>query len=414
MKKYKFLTVKDSPWQFEFEGKKFSVTPPEAHYIKNRRLDSLPEKDGLPWSCGYIPEEVRAAGCSGAYAVDLSTVSICDENGRKLRRGRDYGCGSMWNTFWRLPGGRIGADTPVYFSCTYYLQRLDSLVRTANGRLAVRTGTEDIATPKAPELAAGEERIGNIFLQGKMKKLTNSDLFPVLEESFPAELVPPAPAARLLPETLKKLRNGGKLKIFAWGDSVTECTYMPKENGWQYQFAERLAAAFPKADIELVSHGWSGRTISAYLEEPPGSEHNYEEQILPVKADLTVVEFVNDASLPPEKWEYNFAKIFRDFSAGGSEVILIAPHYVRPDWMGLKNQKHTDKDPRPYISFLRDFTAENHIALADAALRYGRLWRQGIPYNTLMTNTINHPDRSGMKIFADALMALFDCEEKEQ
>ena len=56
---------------------------------------------------------------------------------------------------------------------------------------------------------------------------------------------------------------------------------------------------------------------------------------------------------------------------------------------------------------LRQFAARHDVALADASLRYGRLWRQGIPYNTLMLNAINHPDERGMRLFADALIALF-------
>ena len=53
-----------------------------------------------------------------------------------------------------------------------------------------------------------------------------------------------------------------------------------------------------------------------------------------------------------------------------------------------------------------DFTTIG-LAVADASLRYGRLWRQGIPYSTLMMNNINHPNVFGMSLFADALMALF-------
>jgi hypothetical protein len=45
--------------------------------------------------------------------------------------------------------------------------------------------------------------------------------------------------------------------------------------------------------------------------------------------------------------------------------------------------------------------------LADAARRYGRLWRQGIPYLTLMENGINHPNLAGHQILADSLLALF-------
>ena len=53
------------------------------------------------------------------------------------------------------------------------------------------------------------------------------------------------------------------------------------------------------------------------------------------------------------------------------------------------------------------FDLQHWIALADASRRYGRLWRQGIPYSSLMLNSINHPDARGMKLFADALMELF-------
>ena len=75
--------------------------------------------------------------------------------------------------------------------------------------------------------------------------------------------------------------------------------------------------------------------------------------------------------------------------------------------MGLNRERDVDDDPRPYVAGLREFAARNQVALADASRRYGRLWRQGIPYSTLMLNSINHPDARGMKLFADALMELF-------
>ena len=43
----------------------------------------------------------------------------------------------------------------------------------------------------------------------------------------------------------------------------------------------------------------------------------------------------------------------------------------------------------------------------DASRRYGRLWRQGIPYLTLMENNINHPNEFGHTLFADSLIELF-------
>ena len=66
-----------------------------------------------------------------------------------------------------------------------------------------------------------------------------------------------------------------------------------------------------------------------------------------------------------------------------------------------------DDDPRPYVAGLREFEVRNQTALADASRRHGGPGRRGIPYSTLMLNSINHPDARGMKLFADALMELF-------
>jgi hypothetical protein len=129
--------------------------------------------------------------------------------------------------------------------------------------------------------------------------------------------------------------------------------------------------------------------------------------VLGVKPDLIISEFVNDASLQPAQVEERYAKLLADFKAIGAEWIILTPHYVRPDWMGLTSEREIDNDPRPYVEGLRQFAAKHDVALADASLRWGRLWRQGIPYNTLLVNAINHPNARGMRIFADSLMALF-------
>ena len=80
---------------------------------------------------------------------------------------------------------------------------------------------------------------------------------------------------------------------------------------------------------------------------------------------------------------------------------------IRPAWMGLTRQREIDDDPREYVKFRREFIAGNKIPLADAFLRDGQPWRQGIPCTTLMKNTINHPAASGKKILAGSPMALF-------
>jgi hypothetical protein len=111
--------------------------------------------------------------------------------------------------------------------------------------------------------------------------------------------------------------------------------------------------------------------------------------------------------MTPAQVNERYSKLLADFQGIGAEWIILTPHYVRPDWMGLNRERDVNDDPRPYVAGLREFAPQHRIALADASRRYGRLWRQGIPYSSLMLNSINHPDARGMKIFADALMELF-------
>jgi len=190
---------------------------------------------------------------------------------------------------------------------------------------------------------------------------------------------------------------------------VTVGSFVPdfERQRWQEQFVARLRERFPRAKIELVTEAGGGRNTSSYLDEPPGSEHNYREKVLGAKPDLVVSEFVNDAGLSPEQVQERYGRLLGDFRGIGAEWIILTPHYVRPDWMGLAREREIDDDPRPYVAGLRRFAAARGVALADASLRWGRLWRQGIPYSTLMLNSINHPDARGMKLFADSLMALF-------
>ena len=172
-------------------------------------------------------------------------------------------------------------------------------------------------------------------------------------------------------------------------------------------FAAALKERFPQADIELVTVGWPGKNSEMFFAEPPGSEWNYVARILDSRPDLILMEFVNDAGLSSDIWQKNYTRVVEDVRRIGAELILITPHYVRPDWMGLTEEKRCDADPRPYVQFLREFARENSIALADVSRSYGGLWRRGIPYTTLLVNGINHPNADGMKLFQKALLDLF-------
>jgi lysophospholipase L1-like esterase len=391
------------------------VSPPPLITVKAEKYTALPvfKPNAGGWAKG--------ARLRGVQTQETTTPNLLDPDSFILRagpkskdtvfqRGRDYEIDPAWGTFGRLTNGAIKPDQKVYASYRHALSRLDAVVLTRAGKIVLRKGEPSAAAPLPPKIEKGESHLGNIWLPGRMTRLGSDNLFPILESAYPEPTKPsPSVAEQLLPKTMKKLQSGEHLRLLAWGDSVTVGTYVPdwEHNRWQEQFVARLRERFPNANIELVTEAWGGRNSSSYLGEPPGSPHNYREKVLDSKPDLIVSEFVNDAGFNPQQVEERYGKLLTDFQSIGAEWIILTPHYVRPDWMGLTRERDIDDDPRPYVTGLRQFAAKHSVALADASRRYGRLWRQGIPYNTLMLNSINHPDARGMKIFADALMELF-------
>jgi lysophospholipase L1-like esterase len=383
------------------------VPPPDIVTVVDERHATLADFNpaGPPWRKGPPLAGVRAEECSVRGAVDPESVVVKDAaggSGRVFVRGTDYEADLDWGSFGRLPGGGIGADQPVFASYRYCLRRLDSIVLAPDGTITLRPGKPHVVTCEPPPLAAGELRLANIFIPGRITALAADCLYPILETEYPEPPRPqPSVAETLLPATMRKLRAGEPLTVLAWGDSVT--TY----GRWQSMFVDRLRERFPAARIELVTEGWGGRNTGSYLAEPPGSEHNYQEKVLDRRPDLVVSEFVNDAGLSPEQVEERYGRLLADFRGIGAEWIILTPHYVMPSWMKLESQREIDEDPRPYVTGVREFGRRHGVAVADASLRYGRLWRRGIPYQTLMENDINHPNVFGHSLFADSLLALF-------
>ena len=391
----------------------FLIAPPDGVEVLNEKIPALPLfNPAVPgWVKGVALEEVKAAECTVIRALDPDSLVVKSAPGREgtlLERGRDWEADSEWGTVGRLAEGRVAEGQPVWASYRAALRRIDSIVRLTDGTLELVRGEPQIVLCEPPSIPAGSERLVNVYLPGRIEQLSDANLFPILEDRCPPlpPGQPPLAKARL-PETLRRLEAGEPLKILAWGDSVT--TY----GRWQAMFVERLKARYPQSKIELVTEAWGGRNTGSYLAEPPGSDHNYQEKVLEARPHLIVSEFVNDAGMGPADVDQRYGRLLADFRGIGAEWIILTPHYVMPEWMGPgfveHGQRDIDDDPRPYVAGLKAFVAAHpeHVALADAARRYGRLWRQGIPYLSLMENNINHPNVAGHRIFADALDEVF-------
>lgn len=403
-------------WNVEVQGKGFpsqvvQIKPPRMVEVRSEKYSALPlfQPKASGWMKGAQLKGVKAQETTSPKLLDPQSVVLRSgpqPDSTEYVRSKDYEIDPEWGTFGRLEGGRIRAGQDVFVDYRHAQLRLDAVILTSGKKIIVREGMPRSAAPEVPAIQPGERHLGNIYLSGNIPQLGSDHLFPILEQAYPESLKPKHP---VIAKLKKQLSGGQSLRILAWGDSVTDGSYLPNKDTqrWQEQFVARLRKKYPKAKIELITEAWGGRNTGSYLAEPPGSVHNYQEKVLDTKPDLIISEFVNDAGLNPARVEERYTKLLNDFQKIGAEWIILTPHYVRPDWMGLTGEHDIDRDPRPYVEGLRQFTAKHNVPLADASLRYGRLWRQGVPYNTLMLNTINHPNAFGMSLFADALMELF-------
>ena len=255
------------------------VAPPAVVTVTAEKLDSLPlfDPNAGGWAKGAQLRGVQAQETTTPYLLDPESLVLRagpKRNSPILRRGQDYEADLVWGTVGRCPNGAIKEGQPVYASYRYAQLRLDAVVLTRGGRIVLRQGEPRPAAPLPPALKPGECRLANIWLPGRLSRLGSEHLFPVLETAYPEPpKSSPAPAEQLLPKTMSKLQSGERLRILAWGDSVTVGTYVPdwQRNRWQEQFVARLKARFPQANIELLTEAWGGRNTASYLGEPPGS-----------------------------------------------------------------------------------------------------------------------------------------------
>lgn len=339
----------------------------------------------------------------GNSMLDASSVAMRSVNTAAVTyvAGKDFAV-ERSGSIGRLPNGRIAAGETVLVSYRYHERRVDGVFRKPDGEVVLRSGKPRKGAPMPPDAKKDEQRLANIWVPERLAKLGPDNLFPVLEEVYPEppRLVP-SPAERFFPRALRRLTEGGPIKILVWGDSVTG-GYLGRDQ-WHQQLVRRLAERFPKATVNLIVR--SGPNSRHYFTAPPGDNFNYAEKVLAEKPDLVISEFLNDCPLDVNETEARYRKVLDDLRAIGTEWIIITPHYSTHT--GIRIERDCDEDPRAYVKWVRRFATANNVALADASLRYGRLWRQGLPWTSLMVNSMNHPDARGMAIFVDSIFALF-------
>lgn len=310
--------------------------------------------------------------------------------------GRDYTIDATWGAFAIVETGHLKPEQQVVARYQMSLRRVDAIVIDASRRPSAIQGTPSATCPEPPSIPPNTLHLANIYRPFGATTVEPEHLFPITAAR--PDLSPITDAPSLAP-VLGKLRDGKAVTIVCWGDSVTQGgdASSPAKN-YVSRFERMLKERFPKARIKVINAGIGGSSTLSRLKD-------IQKEVLDFKPDLVTLEFVNDMGLPADMMQRHYSEILARTGQAGAALIILTPHFVMPGWMGLKGNRGVDG--RPGVAFLRKFTKDNNVPLADASKRWELLEKLGIPYETLLRNGINHPDDRGHLIFAEELMRFF-------
>ena len=377
-----------------------TVDPPRDILVTNEKV-VLDERKPSSYDVGthlqFGMSEVACHDC-----IDTTSIVVRsgpDAAAETYAERKDYLVEHQWGSLGRVADGKIKTGQAVFVSYKHGLQRVDTIQVTAEGTVSLRKGCEEKTIP----VPAGADQyalaLANVWLPFHCKAITDDLLYPI-GEAFRGPGVDAIDAMRAtLPKTLEKLKKGEDLRIVTWGDSVTAGgSSSTPDKAFPLLFAATLRNKYPQARISLVNAGIGGSSTWGRLKD-------IQAEVIAFKPDLVTIEFVNDMGMDRKTVFEHYNSAVDQIRAAGAEVILLTPHFVMIPWMGFKTG--WEPESRATVGFLREFAKEKGICLADTSRRWEHLAIEGIPYMTLETNGINHPDDRGHQMFVDELMRPF-------
>jgi lysophospholipase L1-like esterase len=362
----------------------------EWHAIKDEKPSAYTGGTGLNKTYGPVDIYTRLPK---AIAPETVKVKSAEDGGTIYEEGKDYFLDHDWGGISRLETGGIPKDAKVFFDYAVYLQRVDLIQASKDGKLSVKQG---VSAPICPEIPAPDKdciALATVYIPYRTAAITQGNIYPLPSKRRHWQDYVKVSGRDYLKRTLKLLRSGMAVTVVCWGDSVTAGgSATSAETTFVGLLRSRMRDTYPKSAPEVINAGIGGSNTDS-------RRAGFEKEVLSLKPDLIVVEFVNDAGFPPDKVKANWDEFISKARKKNPEVefILLTPHYIMPEWMG---------NFPGAVKAMRDAAVRDRVALGDTANIWENLGKIGIPYMVLEANGINHPNNLGHEFFADTLMRL--------
>jgi lysophospholipase L1-like esterase len=192
-----------------------------------------------------------------------------------------------------------------------------------------------------------------------------------------------------------KLRAGGRVKVVAFGDSITAGgeASRPDLIFWR-RWADGLQRKYPRARIMAVNGSTPGDTTANGLQR-------LRSKVLDEKPDLVLIAFgMNDnnvAGVPVPQFEVNLKQMIGSIrKETGAEIILLSAFPPNPKW------KFGSPHMADYAKATERVAHEMDCAFADVFNNWQALAQRKKPED-LLGNNINHPNDFGHWIYFQVL-----------
>ncbi len=201
--------------------------------------------------------------------------------------------------------------------------------------------------------------------------------------------------------TINKLISGAPITIVAIGDSLTQGWMVSK--GYIDFLREMLRMKFPESRFKLVNSGIPGDTADSGLYRLMGD-------VLYYNPDCVFIQYaINDAfsGFTEQQFKNNIKGMIEKIKENANtDIILITSDYI--------GDNDDNRSVERYYQQLTVLGEDYRIPVALVHEYWKKKITDGIPFESLVQYDGVHPTEDGYRLMAEAVMKLFEINEKGQ
>jgi len=200
-------------------------------------------------------------------------------------------------------------------------------------------------------------------------------------------------------KTIEKLAGGEPITIVALGDSLTQGWMVSK--GYIDFLEEMLRKGFPGSNFKLVNSGIPGDTADSGL-------HRMRWDVLHYDPDCVFIQYaLNDAFSGYSELQFkdNIRGIIEEIrKTGDADIILITSGFI--------NDVNDNRLVEGFYRGLEQLGERYGIPVALVHEYWKKKIKEGIPFESLVQYDYVHPTEAGYLLMAEAVMSLFEPDDK--